>query len=140
MSAWVFDASVAIKWFVPENYSAEARRWRLVPGDGHAPAFFELEFANILWKKVRRAEITRKDADDVLAQLPAIPLLRHSDGPLLLSSFDLADRTGRTVYDCMYLALAVQLGATLVTADDRFVNSLATTAWAASIRRVQDVP
>jgi predicted nucleic acid-binding protein len=140
MSDWVFDASVGLKWFFPENYSAEARRWRTVPGDSHAPAFFEVEIANVLWKKVRRSEITRKDADDVLAQLPALPLLRHADGPLLVPAFDLADRTQRTVYDCLYLALAVRLGGTLVTADDRFINSLATTPLGASIRHVQNVP
>src|SRR2546429_7357538 len=81
MSDWVFDASVSLKWFFPENYSAEARRWRTVPGAGHAPAFFEVEFANILWKKVRRAGGTRKEADDGLAPMPAVPPLPPPHGP-----------------------------------------------------------
>ena len=86
----------------------------------HAPAFFfDLEIANILWKKVRRAEITRADADQILAQLPALPITRHPEGPVLPAAFDLADRTDRTVYDCLYLALAVQLGGRMVTADQR---------------------
>jgi hypothetical protein len=66
----------------------------------HAPAsFLGLEIANFLWKKVRRAEITSADADLILGQLPALPLIRHPEPPLLISAFDLPDRTQRTVYD-----------------------------------------
>jgi predicted nucleic acid-binding protein len=68
MSAAVVDASVGVKWFVPEVHAAEARQWRNGPDDLHIPAFFfDLEIGNILWKKVQRAEITRADADLILA-------------------------------------------------------------------------
>ncbi|HEX4588897.1 MAG TPA: type II toxin-antitoxin system VapC family toxin [Gemmataceae bacterium] len=77
MSAIIVDASVGVKWFVPEVHAAEARRWRKGPDELHAPAFFfDLEIANILWKKVRRGEITRADADLILPSLP----LCHSQG------------------------------------------------------------
>ena len=100
MSISVVDASVGVKWFLPEIHAAEARQWRTGPDELHVPAFFfELEIANILWKKVQRAEITRADADLILAQLPALPLTRHAEAPLLAPAFDLADRTRRTVYD-----------------------------------------
>ena len=141
MSAAVVDASVGVKWFVPEVHAAEARRWRNGPDELHAPAFFfDLEIANILWKKVRRAEITRADADLILVQLAALPITRHPEPPLLSTAFDLADRTQRTVYDCVYLALAVQLGGRMVTADQRLHNSLAGTSWAAHVCWVQDAP
>lgn len=140
MSASVVDASVAVKWFVPEPLAAEAMR--VYPGatPRHVPAFFDVEVANIVWKKLRRGEIIRADADFILARLAFLPLTRHPDAPLLPPAFDLADRTGRTVYDCLYLALAVQLGGPMVTADDKLVNSLAGTPWAASLLRLQDVP
>ncbi len=135
------DASVGAKWFVPEVHAAEARAWRTGPDELHVPAFFfDLEIANILWKKVRRAEITRADADLILGQLPALPLTRHPESPLLASAFDLAHRTQRTVYDCLYLALAVQLGGRMLTADQRFYNSLAGTPWAPYVCWVADVP
>ena len=56
MSVTVVDASVGVKWFVPEVHAAEARQWRTGPDELHTLAFFfDLEIANILWKKVRRA-------------------------------------------------------------------------------------
>jgi predicted nucleic acid-binding protein len=51
-----------------------------------------------------------------------------------------SDKTLRTVYDCMYLALAVQLGGKMVTADERLFASLAGTPRATSIQLVQDIP
>jgi predicted nucleic acid-binding protein len=141
LSVIVVDASVGVKWFVPEVHAAEARQWRHGPDELHALAFFfDLEIANILWKKLRCAEISRADADLILGQLPALPLMRHLELPLLASAFDLADRTQRTVYDCLYLALAVQLGGRMVTADQRLYNSLAGTFWAGYICWVGDLP
>lgn len=106
----------------------------------HVPAFFELEIANILWKKIQRSELSRDDADFILGHLPGLPLTRHPDAPLLALAFDLADRTRRTVYDCLYLALAVHLGGRMVTADQRLHNSLTGTPWHGFVCWVGDVP
>ena len=141
MSALVVDASVGVKWFVPEVHAAEARAWRTGLDPLHVPAFFfDLEIANILWKKVQRAELSRADADLILAQLPALPVTRHPESPLLVAAFDLADRTQRTVYDSLYLALAVQLGGRMLTADQRLCNSLAGTPRAPFVCWVADLP
>ncbi len=141
MSALIVDASVGVKWFVPEVHAAEARAWRTGPDPLHTTAFFfDLEIASTLWKKVRRGEITRADADLILSQLAALPLTRHSESPLKVSAFDLADRTQRTVYDCLYLALAINLGGRVLTADQRFFNSLAGTSWAGFVCWVTDLP
>ena len=141
MSVAVVDASVGVKWFVPEVMAAEARQWRNGPDELHVPAvFFDLEIANVLWKKIQRAEISRADADLILAQLPLLPVTRHNEAALLAPAFDLASSAKRTVYDCLYLALAVQLGGRMVTADQRLYNSLASTRWAACVSWVGDVP
>ena len=94
------------------------------PGRTARPRFLPLGIDNILWKKVRRAEITRADADQILAQLPGLPVQRHPARPCYQAAFDLAHRSERTVYDCLYLALAVQLGGRMVTADQRLHNGL----------------
>jgi predicted nucleic acid-binding protein len=141
LSAIIVDASVGVKWFLPEVHAAKARAWRHGGDELHVPAFFfDLEVANILWKKVRRAEVTREDAGLILTNLPSLPLSRHVEAPLLASAYDLANRTERTVYDCLYLALAVQLGGRMLTADERLYHSIAATPLAPYIVWVADVP
>jgi predicted nucleic acid-binding protein len=140
MSVFIVDASVGIKWYVPEIHEADAQRLRDPAHQLHLPTLFDVEIANILWKKRRRGELTRPEADDILVKVAGLPLIRHPEAPLLSVAFNLADQTGRTVYDCLYLALAVQLGGQMVTADHRLVNALATTPWAGFIIQLQDVP
>jgi predicted nucleic acid-binding protein len=132
---YVVDASVAVKWYVPEPPAAEAARVRAGPNPLHTPDFLDTEVANILWKKVRRGDISRADADDALAALAVAPVAREPAPNLVVAAFDLAVQTGRTVYDCLYLALAVQLNGRMVT-----VNALAVTPWAGYALRLADVP
>jgi predicted nucleic acid-binding protein len=139
VSAIIVDASVALKWFVPEVYSVEARRWRARSSDLQTLAvFFDIEIANILWKRIQRAELVPADATQILAQLPLLPLTRHSEVALLAAAFDLATQIQRTVYDCLYLALAVQLDGQMVTADQRLYNSVAATPLSRHVAWVAD--
>jgi predicted nucleic acid-binding protein len=131
VNVFVADASVAAKWVLPgadEPLSAEAlrllRRWT----DGEiqliVPDFFWTELANILWKMVRRGRCTRQTAEAALATLraykiPAFPALALLDSP-----FDKAVIYGRSVYDSLYVALAVESNAQLVTADEKLANAL----------------
>jgi predicted nucleic acid-binding protein len=141
VSAIIVDASVGLKWFVPEIYSVEARRWRDPPHEIHSLAvFIDIEINNILWKKVQRAEISSVEARHIAGQLVSLPFTRHPEQPLLASAFDIAEQFQRTIYDSLYLALAVQLGGRMVTADQRLYNSLAATPLAAHIAWVADVP
>jgi predicted nucleic acid-binding protein len=140
MSPFVVDASVVVKWFVPEVFEAEAVRVRDGGRPLHAPNFVDVEVGNILWKKVQRGELVRAGADAILAQLPGQAVTRHDSAGLLPAALEVACRAGRTVYDSLYVALAVQLGGVMVTADEKLVNALAGTPWAGSILRLQDVP
>ena len=140
MSRFVVDASVGVKWFLPEPGTADAIRLQDPAHELHVPAFFDLEVANIFWKAVRQGRLTRPAADLRLGQLAALPVPRHPEGPLVPVAFDIADGTNRTVYDSLYVALAAHLGAVLVTADDRLVNALAGSSWAGHVMRLADVP
>ena len=140
MSRFVVDASVGVKWLLPEPGAADAARLQDPVHELHVPAFFDLEVANILWKAIRQARLTRAQADLRLTKLAGLAIPRHPDGPLITAAFDIADAANRTAYDSLYVALAVALGAELVTADDRLVNALATTQWAGFVMRLADVP
>lgn len=140
MSVLVVDASVGLKWFLPEAHAAAANQLRGPTCELHVPGLFDVEIGNILWKKMRRAELTRAEADAILKQLPLVPLTRHADAAMIPAALGLAEKTGRTVYECLYLALAVRLAGQLVTADERLYNALANTPWARAALWVENVP
>ena len=81
MNACVIDASVAVKWYVPEVYSEEALHLLAAREKGevqfHVPDLFASELGNILWKKVRRGVLEEKEAREIARQLLAIPMMVH---------------------------------------------------------------
>jgi predicted nucleic acid-binding protein len=99
MSLYVVDSSVVIKWFTQEMHSTEAVRLQTCGVPLHAPDFLDVELTAIAWKKMRRDGMPRADADFIVSQLPTLAVIRHPTTPLVQPAFDLADRTGRTVYD-----------------------------------------
>jgi predicted nucleic acid-binding protein len=136
----VVDSRVGIKWFVPEVHASDALRLRAPGPSLHTPAFFDVEMGNILWKKVQRTELTMAEDVEIVGKLPALPLSHHPMLPLIPRAFDLACETNRTVYDSLYLALAIQLDGRMATADQRLANALATTPYAAHVCCVEDLP
>src|SRR5438093_11886063 len=79
VSVLVVDASVLLKWFVPEVHSDAARRWLQSSHEYLAPDLIFPEAGNAIWKKVRREELDedegRRLADDVArAAVETIPM------------------------------------------------------------------
>jgi predicted nucleic acid-binding protein len=124
-SLLVVDASVVIKWHVDEIHSDAALR--LLADDApelHVPDLMFPEVGNILWKKISRGDLTQEQARGIAHLVAVAPLEVHPSAPLLEAALEIAARTGRTVYDSLYGALAVQLDCRMVTADLRLYNSL----------------
>ena len=63
----VVDASVAVKWFIAEQWTEESRKLLAGRIDRHAPDLILAETTNVLWKKARRGEIKDPHAYDVVA-------------------------------------------------------------------------
>ena len=118
MTDLVIDASVAIKWVVDEDDSAEAAA--LGEKELAAPGLLLVECANALWAKARRGELTAEEALDRLRALSFAPLEWIGQRELLEPAARLALDLGHPVYDCLYLALAMERHAPVVTADRRF--------------------
>src|SRR5262249_46818336 len=93
---------------------------------------------NILWKKVRRGDLREDEARRIGRLVAAAPLTVHPSAPLLEAALEIAMRTGRTVYDSQYVALAMQLDSRLVTADERLYNALKDGPLGAYILWVED--
>ncbi|MBI4562544.1 MAG: type II toxin-antitoxin system VapC family toxin [Candidatus Rokubacteria bacterium] len=138
MSHYVVDASVAVKWFVPEVHTGASLR--LLDGSHEllAPDLLLPEFGNILWKKVRLGEITHEDGRDILRGLMAVPLDLYSSRDLFEPAFEIANGINRSVYDSLYVALALRQDCQMVTADRRFHAALEASPLAANLRWVED--
>jgi predicted nucleic acid-binding protein len=125
LSVLVVDASVVIKWFVPEVHSDAARRLLEYSHQYVAPDLLFAETANAIWKKVRRGELSSRHGQRLVTDLGRVAVETVSCRALAADAHALATRIGRTVYDAMYLTLAVQLETRLITADERLARALA---------------
>lgn len=140
MTRYVVDASIGIKWFLPEIHYEAARRLPLLNASLHVPAFFHLELGNVLSKRIRRDELTSEEGEAILKELQRIPLQKHSNERLMTPAFALAIQTKRSLYDCLYLALAEALDGQVVTADQKFCSSLTTSRYGKRMLWVEDLP
>lgn len=125
MSRLVVDASVVVKWFLPEAQAEAALR---VAASNHAflaPDLLNVEFASALWKKRRRGEVEGEQAVQMLTDFALTPIETFPIGPLVPTAFAIATAAGHSVYDCLYVALADQEDCQLVTADRRFMQAFA---------------
>lgn len=122
---FIIDASVVIKWFIPEVHWQHAVKLQsYADAVFYAPDFLQLECTSILTKKVRRKELSLNDANTIQELLLQMPMQFHPWQALLIDSGQVAHQTYRSVYDCLYLVLAKQLDGNMVTADKKFYDAL----------------
>ena len=138
MTQLVVDANVVVKWLVDEDQVEEAARVLHGESELHAPRFLAAELADTLWQKASRGEITPATAGALADSVPALPILWEDDEALLGDAVRLSIEIDHPAYDCIYLALAHRLGARVVTADMRFVRSVARTAHEGALLRLSD--
>lgn len=117
----IVDTNVAVHWFVATEFSPAAGRFR-DRSDLAAPSFILVEAANTLYKYSRKGTIDpRHCARSVL-------LLEHQlrdivpNELLLPEAIRLALANQHPVYDCLYLALAIQRREPFATADRRLAT------------------
>ena len=124
----VVDASVALKWVLQEEYTAEALalrdQWQRDSELILAPPIFRSEVTNVLHRRARRGELTHPEARHLLATLlPAVataePRELHDRALQVAGELNLG-----STYDALYMALAEFQGCQFWTADLRFVRSV----------------
>jgi predicted nucleic acid-binding protein len=125
MKPIVVDASVVAAAFFPEPHTRAARTLLASGAPLYAPDLIYAGVANVIWKRYQRTEISERDAADLLGDLTGMPFEITPSEQLVGAAIELAIRTARTVYDCLYVALAVRTGSVMVSDDRRLVNALA---------------
>ena len=134
----VVDASVAICWFAREAATPAANGLLRSPEELIAPSLLCVEVANTAWKKLRKKEMTEEQA--VAATVEVRRFIRDL-APierLARDALALATEINHSVYDCVYLALALQRDAKFVTLDESFVRALSSSRYASSVIHLAD--
>ncbi len=141
MRRFVVDASVAIKWYVPEADSERALTLLDEENELASPDLLFAEIGNVLWKKIRRNEMTLDDGQATLHALHQTPIAIHSAGDLQLAqtSLALSAQNGCSFYDSLYVSLASLLGWPLVTADRKLFELFRSVRGASRLIPIEDV-
>jgi len=119
----VIDASVAVKWVLNEPRTEAALALR--DEQSLAPALWLAEAANALWRHVQLGELTAEQALARMSELQQAPIASLAIEPYISAALQLAARGNHPVYDCVYLAVAIHHGITVVTDDRRFAAAAA---------------
>ena len=139
MTTVVVDASVAIKWFLPEVHAPAARRLLQGRRELLAPDLIWAEVGNTLWNKCRHAELTEEEARGILRDFRRFPLHISASHALLEAAWELTRGLAMTLYGGLYLALAVSHACPLVTADRKLCIALQRHPAASALLWVEDV-
>ncbi len=123
----VLDCSVAAKWILHEPDREPALRLfdRHVSGQVLliAPDLLLAEFASLLAKRHRRKELSREQAGHAFHLMArSSPKLFHTR-PLIPHAMDLALRHQMSLWDCVYIALAIEQNCAFITADQRLFRT-----------------
>ena len=138
MTTLVVDASVALKWVLPERHSSKALALLERADTLLAPDLILAEAGNTFWKRVARGEMEAREARAALAVFQRLPLKTHRHARLMSVALELALLTGCTVYDALYLALGLVRDVPVITADRPLFERIAASPLSDQIRWVGD--
>jgi predicted nucleic acid-binding protein len=131
LTAFVLDASVAAKWYLPrdeEQHVAEAfdllRANTLGRCPFIVPDLFWSELTHLFVKAVRRKRISAQHAEVSLRNARGADIVEFQAQKLVDRALALATAHGVSGYDAIYVALAEVIGAPLVTADRRLADAI----------------
>jgi predicted nucleic acid-binding protein len=117
----VVDASIAVKWTVPEPGREEALRVLDLVGPIIAPDLILPEVSNVFRTKLKKGEVSREQAEAALNAIASTIRRFVPSMNLVHDAFALSQSLDHPTYDCFYLSCALP-GGRLISADERFVE------------------
>jgi predicted nucleic acid-binding protein len=123
----VVDCSVAAKWVLHEAGHIRALDLLQEERAGKvaliAPDLLLAEFASLIAKRTRRKQISLDLAEHSFRLMQQSAPMLFATQPLLEAALKLALDHQLSLWDCVYLALAIAVGCPMITADRRLFRS-----------------
>lgn len=129
----VIDANVAVKFIVSEPGQKEAFARVSTEHKLVAPDWMLIEVGHALWRKVKSGEIHRVEAEQGLAALPVAIQIYTESSTIIGRAQELSFELDHWLYDCVYLATALDRALTLLTADRKFWNAAKRAGYGGSV-------
>src|SRR6266567_2913421 len=124
---FVLDCSVAAKWVLPEPDRAAAleifERYEAGEISLIAPDLLLAEFASLLAKRSRRKQISTQQATEAFRLMTRSAPRLIDARPRLFHALEISLRHQMSLWDCIYVALALEHGCPLLTADRRLFRA-----------------
>ena len=128
--AFVLDCSVAMAWVFPDEASEGTERLRdsLIDGKAFVPSLWPVEVGSVLLSATKRGRIRADEWPGICASLDALPI---EVDPVSASrvwgrALALASEHGLSVYDAVYLELALRMRLPLATLDRSLADAART--------------
>jgi predicted nucleic acid-binding protein len=122
------DASVVVKLYFAEEYSAQARALFGDAEQGNettiAPHLLAAEFVNIVRRKMRREGVPLARASAVIDEFLTLPIEFHAEPDIYREAILLTERYSLSGFDAQYVALAQLAGCDLWAADERMRGAI----------------
>lgn len=127
---FVLDASVAVSWFLPDEpdpYPTHVLE-KFPEDQAQVPSIWASELANVLLMAERRKRLTSTETASVLARLQHLPIevVSLEVDVILAQVLPLAREHRLSVYDAVYLALAIREQIPLATLDQDLIRAART--------------
>jgi predicted nucleic acid-binding protein len=124
---FVLDCSVAAKWVLPEPDRVPALEWfeRYESGEVSfiAPDLLLAEFASLLAKRNRRKQISTEQAHGAFQLMTRCAPRLFDMRPRLGRALQLSLHHDMSLWDCVYVDLAMEHDCPLLTADRRLFRA-----------------
>ena len=113
----IIDASALSKYVLKEKGWEKIEKYLLL---GHSLELVQLEGTNAIWKNYYLKRITKKDAIKKFKALQMLcedVLILHSSSEYIDEAFKSSIQEGLPIYDILYIFLALEEKASLLTSD-----------------------
>ncbi len=112
----VLDASAVVDWLLQTSAGRQIEKRIYARSESlHAPHLLDVEVVQVLRRLVRNGAISARRADEALQDLLDLRIARYPHFVFLPRIWRY--RNNLSAYDAAYVALAEELGATLITRD-----------------------